>query len=118
MTDYTKLVAALRYCAEQGDFHCGKDCPMYDSYPTCLTKMDTDAADAIEALDAKADYWMGQAQEEYEKRLRQLPKRGKWVGVSPTVDTVECYVCGGQLFSAELETPYCPYCGAKMEVQE
>lgn len=47
-----------------------------------------------------------------------LPKRGKWVGVSPMVDTVQCSVCGGQLFSAELETPYCPYCGAKMEVQE
>lgn len=55
MTDYTKLVAALRYCAEQGDFHCGKDCPMYDSYPTCLTKMDTDAADAIEALQAQVE---------------------------------------------------------------
>ena len=49
----------------------------------------------------------------------QLPKRGKWIGVSPMVDTVQCSVCGGQLFSAELETPYCPYCGAKMtEVQE
>ena len=48
----------------------------------------------------------------------QLPKRGKWVGVSPMVDTVQCSVCGGQLFSAELETPYCPYCGAKMEVQD
>lgn len=54
------------------------------------------AADAIEALQAK------------------LPKRGKWIGVSPMVDTVQCSVCGGQLFSAELETPYCPYCGAEM----
>ena len=48
----------------------------------------------------------------------ELPKLGKWVGVSPMVDTVQCSVCGGQLFSEELETPYCPYCGARMEVQE
>lgn len=48
----------------------------------------------------------------------QSPKRGKWVGVSPAVDTVYCSVCGGQLFNAELETPYCPYCGAKIEVQD
>lgn len=44
----------------------------------------------------------------------QLPKLGKWVGVSPMVDTVQCSICGGQLFSSELETPYCPYCGADM----
>ena len=67
---------------------------------TAWEKLMLDAAAAIEALQA------------------QLPKRGKWVGVSPMVDTVQCSVCGGQLFSAELETPYCPWCGAKMEVQE
>ena len=59
MTDYTKLVKALRYCAESGDFNCNKDCPMYPNYPKCLTKMDMDAAAAIEALQA------------------QLPKRGE-----------------------------------------
>lgn len=56
--------------------------------------------------------------EDREEAKAQLPKRGEWIGVSPTVDTVQCSVCGGQLFSAELETPYCPYCGAKMEVQD
>ena len=76
-----------------------------------------DAAAAIEALQAElekkraADCW-GCKCEKVE------PKRGEWVGVSPMVDTVQCSVCGGQLFSAELETPYCPYCGAKMEVQD
>ena len=52
MTDYTKLVEALRYCAESGDFNCNKDCPMYPNYPKCLTKMDMDAAAAIEELQA------------------------------------------------------------------
>lgn len=53
-----------------------------------------------------------------EELKAQLPKRGEWIGVSPMVDTVQCSVCGGQLFSAELETPYCPYCGADMEETE
>ena len=55
MTDYTKLVEALRYCAESGDFNCNKDCPMYPNYPKCLTKMDMDAAAAIEALQAEVE---------------------------------------------------------------
>ena len=55
------------------------------------------------------------ARGELEAEVKRLePKRGEWVGVSPTVDTVQCSICGGQIFSAELETPYCPYCGAKM----
>lgn len=55
MTDYSELVKALRYCAESGDFKCGKDCPMHTEYPNCLTKMDTDAAAAIEALQAEIE---------------------------------------------------------------
>ena len=119
MTDYTELVKALRYCAENGDFKCGKDCPMRTEYPNCLTKMDTDAAAAIEALEAR----LGEAENSVERwkdmyLTKHEPKRGEWVGVNPMVDSVQCSICGGQLFSAELETPYCPYCGARMEVQE
>ena len=50
MTDYTELVKALRYCAESGDFKCGKDCPMHKEYPHCLTKLDTAAAAAIAGI--------------------------------------------------------------------
>ena len=102
---YSKLVEALRY---------------YD--------LNKQAAAAIEALlkenkELIEDHpEMVEADGHWEWRKPNgevlLPERGKWVGVSPTVDTVQCSVCGGQLFSAELETPYCPYCGAKMEVQE
>lgn len=63
-------------------------------------------------LHAELEKWVSAAEKAGE------PKRGKWIGVSPMVDTVQCSICGGQLFSAELETPYCPYCGAKMEVQD
>ena len=96
--NYEELVKALRGCKYID--YC-KDCPrMAANGYVEICNIKDDAADAIEALQAV------------------LPKRGKWVGVSPMVDTVQCSVCGGELFSAELETPYCPYCGAKMEVQE
>lgn len=39
---------------------------------------------------------------------------GKWVGVSPMVDSMECSECGYCIFSEELKTPYCPWCGARM----
>ena len=100
MTDYTKLVKALRCKRDDCE---GCDLAFFDKdegWMCQYSAKDDDAADAIEALQA------------------QLQKRGEWIGVSPMVDTVQCSVCGGQLFSAELETPYCPYCGAKMEVQE
>lgn len=46
------------------------------------------------------------------------PKRGEWTGVSPFVDSVQCSKCGYCIYSEELETPYCPWCGAKMEVHD
>ena len=54
-------------------------------------------------------------------RIQQLPsaeKHGRWISVSPMVDTEECSVCGFQIQTSELETPYCPWCGAKMERSE
>lgn len=38
----------------------------------------------------------------------------RWQGVSPFVDTEECSNCRYNIQSEELETPYCPWCGAKM----
>ena len=99
MTDYAKLVKALRHLST-GRCEDSRKCELCAIYETCLPRCVLDAAAAIEALQA------------------QLPKRGKWIGVSPMVDTVQCSICGGQLFSEELETPYCPYCGAKMEAQD
>ena len=45
-------------------------------------------------------------------------RQGSWQGVSPTVDTIECSICGYQLINDEFKTPYCPWCGAKMEDDE
>lgn len=97
MTDYSELVKDLR-----------------DTERVCRDRMDgqvmLDAAAAIEEL-RKVNR---ELIEMYEDAVRKLPNRGEWISVNPMVDSVQCSVCGGQLFSAELETPYCPYCGAKM----
>lgn len=127
MTDYKERVNALRGLAN-GTW---KNCEY--TWFAGEEKVFADAAAAIEALQAenadireelfisqrKYDEFTTIASMQNAMLAKQLPKRGKWIGVSPTVDTVQCSVCGGQLFSEELETPYCPYCGAKMmEVQE
>ena len=39
----------------------------------------------------------------------------RWHGISPFVDTEECSNCRWNIQSEELETPYCPWCGAKMD---
>jgi len=39
----------------------------------------------------------------------------RWQGVSPFVDTEECSNCRYNIQSEELETPYCPWCGAQMD---
>ena len=74
MTDYTELVKALLYCAESGDFNCNKDCPMYPNYPKCLTKMDMDAAAAIEALQAEVEELKAKKMKLAENSLRFVGK--------------------------------------------
>jgi rubrerythrin len=41
-------------------------------------------------------------------------KKGKWVKQNPMVDTEECSECGYNIQGEELETPFCPWCGADM----
>lgn len=53
-----------------------------------------------------------------DKLEKPVPKSGKWVGVSPMVDTMMCSECGENIISKEFETPYCPNCGANMESEE
>lgn len=124
MTDYSELVKALRECASD-DPDCIYNCPYYN-HDVCADDLKSDAAAAIEALQAEVTF--------YKKRVCELcgtcpddmsdpnnceiAGHGMWVGVNPLVDSVQCSICGGMLYSKELETPYCPYCGAKMEVQE
>ena len=40
---------------------------------------------------------------------------GRWQGVSPMVDSMECSVCRYCIPSEEFKTPFCPWCSAKMD---
>ena len=105
--EYEKLVEALRHCVsdEKGVTKCA-GCPYYPDITGCMDRLHTEAADAIEALQA------------------QLPKRGEWVEQDDG-DSIfhKCSVCGKNQYNVLLEMMqgeyhYCPNCGAKMEVQE
>lgn len=78
MTDYTKLVEALRYCAETPEEE--KDCNLCDYYPKCSDVIAKDAADAIEELQQIADHYEQTAKDYWKEAFEykaQLPKRGE-----------------------------------------
>ena len=103
MTGYTDLAKALRCKRDDCE---GCDLAFFDKDEGWMCRYaakDDDAAAAIEEL-RKVNC---ELREMYEDAVRKLPNRGEWIGVNPMVDSVQCSVCGGQLFSAELETPYC-----------
>lgn len=104
MTDYKKLVRALRCKRDDCE---GCDLAFFDKDEGWICQYaakDDDAADAIEALQA------------------QLPKLGKWIKRREFVeewqfDGFRCSICNW--WKGNFETyNYCPNCGAKMEVQE
>ena len=51
------------------------------------------------------------------RRINELPsihEKGRWVKVSPFVDTEMCSVCCYEIINEEMRTPHCPWCGADM----
>lgn len=106
MTDYTKLVEALR-CCEFG--WSARTCDNCEYSKTDCQILLSDAAAAIEALQA------------------QLPKRGKWI-IHPEVKNIyggvyiECPFCGEKYVVQNVsDEKFCRNCGAdmrKMEVQD
>ena len=112
MTDYTKLVKALRCKRDDCD---GCDLAFFDKDEGWMCQYaakDDDAAAAIEALQA------------------QLPKRGEWVEENrrPRSSQFVCSECHRTAYDPQptrdkawrkrCRYAYCPNCGAKMEVQE
>ena len=45
-------------------------------------------------------------------------KHGKWVHDNPLTDTLVCTECNYSIPTEELKTPYCPWCGARMCLDE
>lgn len=131
MTDYTKLVAALR-CENTGDDECGSsDCPYWSGLGCMDGQLMEDAAAAIEALQAEIRESMQKCAECGDRMVE--PKRGKWIEdattyAGPGLSNYKCSLCGKicgtwrrGLEPSELPN-WCGNCGAdmraKMEVQE
>ena len=121
MTDYTKLVEALRYCGNFTEREgCDESCEYFNDMD-CPNRIMSDAAAAIEDLEAR----LGEAENSVERwkdmyLTKHEPKRGEWIGRQ---NHKKCSVCGKQAIYdvalyTDMKTPYCPHCGAKMEVQE
>lgn len=141
MTDYTKLVEALRCKRDDCD---GCDLAFFDKDEGWMCRYaakDDDAADAIEALQAEQKKtvtqifgeeqmaWEGRCKDllyQIENLQAQLPKRGQWIDV----DEIKTYCsnCNWASYSMLAQkdafllrnnkTKFCPNCGAKMEVQD
>lgn len=141
MTDYTKLVEALRYCTDRNRMDC-HECKYEQDFP-CRIKLIADAADAIEELQAKVDRLTKENRElvadrpemeevngHWEWKVpndeQQLPKRGEWIHDVAVQGTTAggvtfyhgytCSVCGALM--GRKGDAYCYKCGAKMEVQD
>ena len=132
MSKYDELVKALR-CENTGDDECGSsDCTYWSGLGCMDGQLMEDAADAIEELQAEVEElkakkmklaenslrFVGKVRELDKRRLE--PKRGEWIGRQ---NHKKCSVCGKQAIYdvalyTDMKTPYCPHCGAKMEVQE
>lgn len=130
MSNHEEQVKALRHCVsdEKGVTKCA-GCPYYPDITGCIDRLHTDAAAAIEALQAElekkrtADCW-GCKCEKLE------PKRGEWVEENrrPRSSQFVCSECHRTAYDPQptrdkawrkrCRYAYCPNCGAKMEVQK
>ena len=118
MTDYTELVKALRHCVsdEKGVTKCA-GCPYYPDITGCMDRIHTDAAAAIEELQAR----LGEAENSVERwkdmyLTKHEPKLGEWIyhpkdAIEMMFTLPKCSICGHESSDA---LNYCPNCGAKM----
>jgi hypothetical protein len=119
MTDYNKLAEALRRCANRDTICTTEDnCGYLGKGFFCTDALMTDAADAIEALQAEIRESMQRCAECGDELAHQMPKRGEWIHVEGDEPWEwRCTVCH-EIAEGRGEFRFCPNCGAKMEVQE
>ena len=127
--NYEELVKALRHCMtkEDGITIC-EPCPYYGKGIECENVLHTDAAAAIEELQAEIRESMQKCAECGDRMVE--PKQGEMYFLeydNPETGEYEqtyfqCSVCGKYFYGIdECEAKhfnYCPNCGAKMEVQD
>ena len=127
MTDYTKLVEALRDCASGDDERCFKCTYHKASNMPCHNALMTDAADAIEKLVTlyeKAEMDATNLTGKLTQAEAQLPKRGEWkITTEKFTPELICSKCNVHIpcvagWCMDAHMNYCPNCGAKMEVQD
>ena len=113
MTDYTKLVEALRYCGNFTEREgCDESCEYFNDMD-CPNRIMSDAAAAIEDLEAR----LGEAENSVERwkdmyLTKHEPKRGEW----ELIDGAEPmrWGCSRCKYMSWETSNYCPNCGAKM----
>ena len=140
---HDELVKALRHCMTKDDgITICELCPYYGKGIECENVLHTDAAAAIEALQAEvkrlnmrcADCEYGNSP--WPEEPGHEPKRGEWIeteemewGIYPfkkkTCSVCDCKIdhtfmlaCMDYFDDRDTVFHYCPNCGAKMEVQE
>lgn len=132
--NYEELVKALRCCAE--NFGCPIECPRYspadEGVRACVSRLEKDAADAIERLIAERDEAKTDLAAVGRAFIREIeqhePKQGEWI-THPEVKNIyggvyiECPFCGEKYVVQYIaDEKFCRNCGAdmraKMEVQE
>lgn len=55
------------------------------------------------------------AMEKFQAHEVEIVQHGRWIPTRPNINSVKCSIC--EKFW-ETETPYCPSCGAKMDLEE
>lgn len=136
MTDYSERVKALRYCmAKKDGITICEPCSYYGKGIECENVLHTDAAAAIEELQAEvmrlnmrcADCEYAASEWPEDPEHTKTPKRGEWIhgreigkewAYDHWVTYFEDWRCSncGVVFEQESKPKYnyCPNCGAKM----
>ena len=125
MSDYTELVKTLRELSVKNSLSFWKRGVCKDAAAAIEDLQRELSLAEIAADDNGRQVEELQAEVAELKRVNMeifedLPKRGEWIGRR---NHKKCSVCGKQAIydvalCTDMKTPYCPNCGAKMEVQD
>lgn len=94
MAEPEKVIYSIERCISHVPDAC-RDCMNWEHpYPTCQ------------------DILLNEAME-----LLKVQKTGRWIYENDDPLMIPCSICGYKVFRHN-NTPYCPHCGAKMDLEE